>query len=147
MRKLLLIISSVLLCAAAYSQDLNVTKSPDSSLEAFTRGNDLYVRDVASGKERRLTTDGTDVILNGYASWVYYEEIFGRQTNYKAFWWSPDSKKIAYYRFDNTKVPMFPIYSAAGQDGTLKQTRYPKAGETNPEVKIAIVDLATGNTA
>ena len=120
---------------------VNLTFSPDSSMLAFTRNNDLYVYDIASGKERRLTNDGSELILNGYASWVYYEEIFGRPSRYRAFWWSPDSKKIGFYRFDNTAVPMFPIYSAAGQDGTLRNTRYPKAGEPNPEVKIGIIDL------
>lgn len=120
---------------------VNLTFSPDSSMLAFTRSNDLYVYDIASGKERRLTNDGSELILNGYASWVYYEEIFGRPSRYRAFWWSPDSKKIGFYRFDNTAVPMFPIYSAAGQDGTLRNTRYPKAGEPNPEVKIGIIDL------
>ena len=120
---------------------VNLTFSSDSSMLAFTRSNDLYVYDIASGKERRLTNDGSELILNGYASWVYYEEIFGRPSRYRAFWWSPDSKKIGFYRFDNTAVPMFPIYSAAGQDGTLRNTRYPKAGEPNPEVKIGIIDL------
>ena len=120
---------------------VNLTFSPDPSMLAFTRSNDLYVYDIASGKERRLTNDGSELILNGYASWVYYEEIFGRPSRYRAFWWSPDSKKIGFYRFDNTAVPMFPIYSAAGQDGTIRNTRYPKAGEPNPEVKIGIIDL------
>lgn len=120
---------------------VNLTFSPDSSMLAFTRSNDLYVYDIASGKERRLTNDGSELILNGYASWVYYEEIFGRPSRYRAFWWSPDSQKIGFYRFDNTAVPMFPIYSAAGQDGTLRNTRYPKAGEPNPEVRIGIIDL------
>ena len=146
MRKLLLV-AAVLLGFTAYAQDRNVTKSPDGTKEAFTRNNDLYVREVDGGKETRLTFDGSSVILNGYASWVYYEEIFGRATMYKAFWWSPDSKKIAYYRFDNSRVPMFPIYSPFGQDGKLNETRYPKAGERNPDVKIAIVNLDTGNTA
>ena len=87
----------------------NLTYSPDSTKMAFTRDNDLWVVDVASKKETRLTSDGSDVILNGYSSWVYYEEILGRATRYKAFWWSPDSKKIGFYRFDNTEVPFFPI--------------------------------------
>ena len=138
---------------------VNLTYSPDSTKLAFTRGNDLYVVDIASGVETRLTHDGSDVILNGYASWVYYEEIFGRASRYRAFWWSPDSKKIGFYRFDNTQVPMFPIYSAfanpaaaASQSqsprvtdlalgGSLSETRYPKAGQTNPQVRIGIVDL------
>lgn len=121
---------------------VNMTYSPDSTMIAFTRDNDLYVADIASGRERRLTFDGSDLVLNGYASWVYYEEIFGRRTNYKAFWWSPDSRSIGFYRFDNTMVPLFPIYSPFGQDGTLKNTRYPKAGETNPQVRIGIADAS-----
>ena len=124
---------------------VNLTYSPDSTKLAFTRDNDLYVVDIASGRETRLTSDGTDLILNGYASWVYYEEILGRPSRYRAFWWSPDSKKIGFYRFDNSKVPMFPIYSPFGQDGSLSRTRYPKSGEPNPEVRIGITDLE-GNT-
>ena len=126
---------------------VNLTYSPDSTKLAFTRDNDLWVVDIASGEETRLTFDGTDLILNGYASWVYYEEILGRPSMYRAFWWSPDSRKIGFYRFDNSGVPMFPIYSPFGQDGALNRTRYPKAGETNPEVRIGIVDLATRNIA
>ncbi len=140
---------------------VNLTYSPDSTKLAFTRENDLYVVDIASGAETRLTHDGTDLILNGYASWVYYEEILGRPSRYKAFWWSPDSRKIGFYRFDNTQVPLFPIYSAyenpaaavsksqsptvtdLGLGGSLSETRYPKAGQTNPEVKIGIIDLAS----
>ena len=139
---------------------VNLTYSPDSTMLAFTRDNDLYVVDIATEKETRLTFDGSDLILNGYSSWVYYEEILGRKTNYKAFWWSPDSKKLGFYRFDNTQVPLFPIYSAftnptaastkysspkvtdleAG--GALSETRYPKAGQTNPQVRIGIIDLS-----
>ena len=146
---------------------VNLTYSPDSTKIAFTRNNDLYVVDIASGVETRLTFDGTELILNGYASWVYYEEILGRSSKYKAFWWSPDSKKIGFYRFDNTEVPVFPIYSAYGKDyaghesyplpsppgspspkvtnmglgGSLSETRYPKCGQTNPQVRIGVVNL------
>ena len=120
---------------------VNLTFSPDSAMLAFTRANDLYVIDIATGRETRITNDGSDLILNGYSSWVYYEEILGRPTRYRAFWWSPDSRKLGFYRFDNTLVPMFPIYSPFGQDGKLLQTRYPKAGEPNPKVRIGIADL------
>lgn len=125
---------------------VNVTFSPDSLKIAYTIANDIYVTDLVTGVERRLTSDGSDVILNGYASWIYYEEIFGRPSKYKAFWWSPDSRKIAFYRFDNTKVPVFPIYSPFGKGGSLRNTRYPKAGDENPQVRIGIVDLAAEST-
>ena len=125
---------------------LNRTYSPDSTKVAYTLDNDLYVEEVASGRQTRLTFDGSDVIMNGYASWVYYEEILGRGSRYKAFWWSPDSQRIGFYRFDDSEVPMFPIYSPFGQDGVLRRTHYPKAGETNPEVRIGIVTVADGKT-
>ncbi len=124
---------------------VNLTYSPDSSKLAFTRDNDLYYVDIATKKETRVTFDGSDLILNGYASWVYFEEIFGRPSKYCAFWWSPDSKKIGFYRFDNSSVPMFPIYSAKGQDGSLRQTRYPKCGENNPKVRIGMADISAGD--
>ena len=111
---------------------LNRTYSPDSTRVAYTLDNDLYVEEVASGRQTRLTFDGSDVVMNGYASWVYYEEILGRGSRYKAFWWSPDSQRIGFYRFDDSEVPMFPIYSPFGQDGELRRTHYPKAGEKNP---------------
>ena len=136
----------LLLGFALRAQDVNVTPSPDSSMVAFTRANDLWVRDIASGAERRLTSDGSDLVLNGYASWVYYEEIFGRPSQYRAFWWSPDSRTLAFYRFDNSAVPMFPIYSPFGQDGKLSLTRYPKAGENNPPVRIGLASADGGGT-
>ena len=145
--KRIIIVIFLLAGALAHAQDLNTTPSPDSSKVAFTRGNDLWVKDIASGTETRLTFDGNDLILNGYASWVYYEEIFGRASKYRAFWWSPDSRKLAFYRFDNGLVPMFPIYSPFGQDGRLSLTRYPKAGECNPGVRIGIVDADGGEVS
>ncbi len=121
----------------------NPTFSPDSSRLAYTRGGDLYVWEIAGGRERRLTFDGSADILNGYASWVYYEEIFGRPSRYRAFWWSPDSRRLAFYRFDNSRVPVFPIYSPFGPlGGVLRETRYPKAGQENPRVRIGLADLS-----
>lgn len=125
---------------------VNLTWSPDSSRVAYTLNNDLYVVNVAAKDTVRLTDDGSDTILNGYASWVYYEEILGRQSKYRAFWWSPDSKKLAYYRFDDGAVPMFPIFSPFGQGGVLRQTRYPKAGQDNPIVQVRIANLETGQS-
>ena len=145
MKKILFILLLSVCCwGGLRAQDRNATPSPDGTMVAFTRDNDLWVRSVADSVETRLTFDGSELILNGYASWVYYEEIFGRASRYKAFWWSPDSKRLGFYRFDNTHVPMFPIYSPFGQDGKLNQTRYPKAGEPNPSVRIGIIEARRG---
>ncbi|HEY1024579.1 MAG TPA: DPP IV N-terminal domain-containing protein, partial [Sphingobacteriaceae bacterium] len=128
------------------AEEKNPTLSPDGRQVAFTRNNDLYSIDIASKKETRYTTDGSDVVYNGWASWVYYEEILGRSTRYKAFWWSPDSKSIAFMRFDDSQVPVFPIYNSSGQHGFLENTRYPKAGDKNPEVKVGIVKTGSAGT-
>ncbi len=123
------------------AEDLNRTPSPDGTMVAFTRDNDLWIMYTADSTEVRLTWDGSELILNGYASWVYYEEIFGRSSNYRAFWWSPDSRRIGYYRFDNSEVPVFPIFSPFGANGSLGLTRYPKAGGRNPGVQVGIIGL------
>jgi len=145
MKKFTLTLVAIVLCTVAFGKDhVNPTYSPDSTKIAYTYDNDLYVMNLADSTETRLTFDGSETILNGYASWVYYEEIFGRPSRYRAFWWSPDSKTLGFYRFDNTEVPMFPIYSPKGQDGSLARTRYPKAGETNPKVRIGMVSAEGG---
>ena len=128
------------------AEEKNPIFSPDINYVAYTRSNNLYTYNLLTNKETQLTTDGSSTTLNGYASWVYYEEIFGRSTRYRAFWWSPDSRKLAYMRFDESMVPMFPIYVSEGQHGYLEETRYPKAGDKNPEVKLGIVSPEGGTT-
>ena len=115
--------------------------SPDGSKIAYTVGGDLYAYEIDSGKTKRFTSDGSEVILNGYASWVYYEEIIGRRSRYKAFWWSPDSKKIIFLRFDQSDVPVFPIVRSKGDYGEVERQYYPKPGYPNPTVKIGIADI------
>lgn len=126
------------------AEEKNPVLSPDGKYVAFTRNSDLYAVELATGKEIRYTTDATDVIYNGYSSWVYFEEILGRPTKYRAFWWAPDSKHLAFMRFDDTKVPMFPLYGSTGQHGYTEKTRYPEAGDPNPEVKIGFVPANGG---
>jgi dipeptidyl-peptidase 4 len=128
------------------AKEINPTLSPDGKYVAYTKNNNLYTINIETKKETQLTTDGSDVILNGYASWVYYEEILGRQSRYKSFWWSPDSKTIAYFRSDDTNVPIFMITDAPGQHGVVETTRYPKAGDKNPTIKIGFVNAAGGAT-
>ena len=122
----------------------NPTLSPDGKWVAFTRDNDLYAIELASGREVRYTNDGSADIKNGHASWVYYEEIFGRSSQYRSFWWSPDSRHIAFYRFDDSRVPVFPLYNASGQHGHVEYTHYPKAGDPNPQVRVGIVPVEGG---
>ena len=122
----------------------NATISPDGKYVAFTKNNDLYTIEINSKKVNRLTNDGSKLILNGYASWVYMEEILGRSSQYRSYWWSPDSKKIAFFRSDDTKVPLFVITNAKGLHGEVEYTHYPKVGDPNPSVKIGIISPTGG---
>jgi dipeptidyl-peptidase-4 len=129
--------------------EVNVRFSPDGKKIAYTRKKDLYVYDLINYKEIRITSDATDRIYNGYAAWIYYEEILGRPSRYAAFWWSPDGSRIAYLRFDETDVPVYTLNRLDEPDGihgTLEVTPYPKAGDPNPKVKMGIAEIATSKT-
>lgn len=127
-------------------KEINPTLSPDGNYVAYTKNNNLYTVNLTTKKETQLTTDGSDVILNGFSSWVYMEEILGRATKHKAFWWSPDSKQLAYFRSDDTQVPIFTITDETGLHGLVEKQRYPKVGDPSPEVKIGIISPDGGNT-
>ena len=129
--------------------EVNARFSPDGKKIAYTKNKDLYVYDLAGGKEIRLTSDATDKIYNGYAAWVYMEEILGRASRYAAFWWSPDGNKLAFLRTDETDVPIFTLNrldEADGIHGLIEATHYPKPGDPNPRVKMGIADLSTAMT-
>lgn len=127
-------------------EEKNPLFSPDSAFIAYTKNNDLFTFDLKKSQEIRLTHDGSQTIRNGYATWIYWEEIFGRPTQFRAFWWSPDSKKIAYMRFDESKTPMFPLFNNEGQHGSVEETRYPKSGDPNPTARIGFVAPEGGAT-
>ncbi len=116
------------------------TFSPDGSKVAFLRDNDLYVVDIASAKETRLSTGGDETHFNGRLDWVYQEEVYGRG-DYKAFWWSPDSKRLAYLSLDETKVPVHTLPDDRGFQQKLDRARYPQAGDPNPIARLGLVDL------
>jgi dipeptidyl-peptidase-4 len=127
------------------SEESDARFSPDGRRIAFVRGLDLYVLDVATAKETRLTDDGREnTTLNGIDDWVYGEEIWGREP--RAYWWSPDSAHIAYYHFDERSVGIYSLLNAAPLYPEIVLQKYPKAGTTNPQVKIGVANLATGHT-
>ena len=82
--------------------------SPDGTMISFVRGNDLFVVDVHSARQTRLTATGTFNLFNGMLDWVYQEEVFGRG-NYRSHWWSPDSRHIAFLELDESPVPSFTV--------------------------------------
>jgi dipeptidyl-peptidase-4 len=120
-----------------------VTFSPDGRLVAFVRNHNLYVTDL-DGRERALTTDGHNQLLNGRLDWVYQEEIYGRGTH-RAYWWSPDSARIAFLQLDEAPVPEFTVLDHLPYRQTVEVTDYPKAGDPNPTAKLGVV-RATGGS-
>jgi dipeptidyl-peptidase 4 len=129
---------------ATPGKEQNPKFSPDGKWVAYTRDHNLFAYDLDRNLEHKYTADGSDTVNNGWASWVYYEEILGRPSQYAAFWWSPDSAQLAFMRFDDSPVPVFPIFHAEGQHGELELQRYPKAGDPNPYVAMGVASVADG---
>ncbi len=116
--------------------------SPDGNRLAFVRSNDLYVFDIPSRKESRLTFDGNDSLLNGTVSWVYWEEIFGRRDI--GYWWSADSRTLAFLQTDESGVSIQHYVDTTPWTPTVTTQRYPKVGQKNPAVRLGIIDVASG---
>jgi len=119
------------------------TFSPDGSKIVFLRDNNIFISDVATGKEQQVTTDGLwNNIINGSPDWVYEEEF----SFTKAFAWSPDGSRLAFYRFDESKVKEFDMVVFDSLYPTVYKYKYPKAGEDNSVVSIHVYDLKSGKT-
>ncbi len=132
------------------------TFSPDGERIAFVRDNNIFIKTLRFGTESQVTNDGKkNEIINGVPDWVYEEEFFDFQerdkpVSIKAFAWSPDSKFLAYIRFDETEVKSYKITMYKGQDPSFSENdqypgeyvlKYPKAGEKNSTVSVFAYDI------
>lgn len=115
--------------------------SPDGSKVAYVYNNNIFVWDIAANYTKQLTLDGVkNKIINGITDWVYEEEF----AFVRAFEWNSDGSKLAFIRFDETKVPEFSMdVYGANLYQTQTKFKYPKAGELNSEVSLHIVDVDT----
>jgi dipeptidyl-peptidase-4 len=116
--------------------------SPDGKWVSFVRESNLWVVNVATGNAKPLTTGGSEEILKGQLDWVYPEEL---ETS-TAYWWSPDSSKVAYYQMDERPVTRYPIVDMSSPVGAIDFTRYPQAGEANPIVHVGVVSVDSADT-
>ncbi|MFN3803263.1 S9 family peptidase, partial [Belliella pelovolcani] len=119
------------------------TLSPDNDKVAYVKDNNLFIVRLDNNQITQVTEDGKwNHILNGAADWVYEEEF----SMSKAFEWSPDGKKLAFIRFDETDVPEFNMQTWGELYPQDYRFKYPKAGEKNAEVSIQVYDLDSQKT-
>ena len=129
--------------APARGRQVASADSPDGALRAFYRDRNLYLSHADGSNETAITTDGRgdpERVKYGTASWVYGEEL--NQTT--AMWWSPDSRKLAYYRFDEKLVPDYHLQmKQTALYSEIDTEAYPKAGQPNPVVDLFVYDVAS----
>lgn len=130
-------------CITKNGKQRLTTFSPDGSKVAYVRDNNLYYMDIATEEEHQITHDGKfNHIINGTTDWVYEEEFAITQ----GFAWSPDSRRIAFYRFDESQVKEYSMQMWGELYPDNYTYKYPKAGEDNSKVEVLIYDLSDGTT-
>ena len=127
-----------------YGKIVNPMLSPDGEKVAFVFNNNLYYKNLKNNNITQITTDGfKNKIINGMCDWVYEEE-FGFT---RAFYWSPDSKKIAFIRFDESLVPEYSMQLYTDSLYPVNVTfKYPKVGEKNADVSTLVYDISQGKS-
>ncbi len=125
--------------------ETEATFSPDGRRVAFVRQQNLFVVDVDRPKARAITKDGAARVFNGMLDWVYQEEIFGRGT-FRAYWWSPDSTRLAFLRLDDQQVPVYPLVDQTALHPVAELVPYPKAGDPNPLVRLGVAEASSGRS-
>ena len=114
--------------------------SPSGRLLGFERGGNLFVTDLDTGEERQLTNVDGDSVFNGVFDWVYEEE-FGFAQAWK---WSPDNRRIAFWQTDERGVPVIQLTDWEERYPAWFRINYPKVGAENPEVRIGVIDVESG---
>ena len=116
--------------------------APTLAAVSYLKDHNIYVRNLSGGPELNLTNTHDPAVLNGEVDWVYEEELDTRSN----YFWSPDSKNIAYLQANETKVPLYPIVDWNETHATTDMQRYPQPGDPNPDVRIGIVSSSGGGT-
>ena len=129
---------------ATPAEETSASFSPNGRRVAYVRVNNLYSFDCDTDRETQLTRDGSETLLNGTPSWVYWEEVFGRRDI--GYWWAPDSQAIAYLQSDESQVDLSYFVDIAPFSPRVIQQRYARAGRANPRVRVGITELGHEGT-
>jgi dipeptidyl-peptidase-4 len=116
--------------------------SPDGKSVAYVRGQDIWVLDLATQKEHPVTTGGTEERTHGLAEFVAQEEM----SRFSGYWWSPDSRAIAYEQADVSGVEVWYVADPARPGQPPQPSRYPRPGKDNADVQLGVVPVAGGPT-
>ncbi len=114
--------------------------SPNGAMLGFERGGDMYVTNLSTHQEKRLTRDASEHVYDGHFDWVYEEE-FGLAQAWK---WSPDSRYIAYWQLNDLAEPEIQISDYSGLHQDWEKIRIPQVGDTNATVRVGVVNVSTG---
>lgn len=125
-------------------EETSASFSPNGRRVAYVRDHDLYFFDLDNNRETRITRDGSETLLNGTLSWVYWEEVFGRRDI--GYWWAPDSQAIAYLQSDESQVDVAYFTDITPFSPRVIRQRYARAGGANPRVRLGITELEKPNT-
>ena len=125
-------------------EETSASFSPNGRRVAYVRSNNLYFFDLETSRETQLTRDGSETLLNGTLSWVYWEEVFGRRDI--GYWWSPDSQAIVYLQSDESEVDLTYFVDFVPFSPRVIKQRYARAGRANPRVRLGITELGTEGT-
>jgi dipeptidyl-peptidase-4 len=122
------------------AEETSASFSPNGRRVAYVRENNLYFFDLDSNRETQLTRDGSETLLNGTLSWVYWEEVFGRRDI--GYWWAPDSNGLAYLQSDDSQVDLAYFTDIQPFSPRVIKQRYARAGRANPTVRLGMMELA-----
>jgi dipeptidyl-peptidase-4 len=114
--------------------------SPSGSSISHVRKHNLYTQPLDGGRERTLTKDGDDNLLNGEVDWLYEEELHSRSN----YFWSPDGKQLAFLQMNEKDVPTYPISNWMPIHATVNPEKYPQPGDPNPKVRLGVVGSEGG---
>jgi dipeptidyl-peptidase-4 len=126
------------------SEETSASFSPNGRRVAYVRANNLYFFDLDTNRETEITRDGSETLLNGTLSWVYWEEVFGRRDI--GYWWAPDSQAIAYLQSDESQVDLTYFVDFVPFSPRVIRQRYARAGRANPRVRLGIIELGQNDT-
>ncbi len=117
--------------------------APDGSAVTYIHNHDLYLRRLPYTQQTmRLTKSEGAATLNGEVDWLYLEELDVRSN----YFWSPDSKSVAYLQMNEASVPQYPITDWIPTHATVEMQRYPQPGDHNPAVRVGVVNVNSGRT-